>query len=250
MPNKLKRSYPTEAAVPANLKGAYAKADESDEWILVELDDDVPIVQAKKSLEETQRTLKEDLRKANEAKTRAEVNQLPAGKVAVDIEIETLGNAAKAAELTVEEIPTLKTAKTDLEGQLEAVIGERLIEEVAKANGLNEKFVELAKDKKLKFEKKVEKDEEQKDIDVWHVVGEKDGKPDNTKLDKFFETDSFFSKFADTFVSSEGGEGGNGTKQWVSQESGKGGKGTSGATQTINNRYGGTVASLTKTEDK
>ncbi|MET0754051.1 MAG: hypothetical protein ABWZ66_11785 [Pyrinomonadaceae bacterium] len=248
MPNKLKPFYLKKEDVPAGLVDAYEE--KNGRWELIELDDEVPVVKTKLSLEETQRVLKEDLRKANEAKTRAEVSQLPAGKVAVDPEIETLGNAAKAAELKAEDIPGLKTKADELQEVIDDGKDEKLIDEVAKANGLNEKFVELAKDKKLKFEKKVEKDEEQKDVDVWYHVGEKDGKPENTKLDDFFEKDEFFSKFADTFTDSGEGENGTGGRKWVKQESGKDGKTVPGAQTTINNRYGKTLASLMKTSDE
>lgn len=223
---KLLPFYPSEDKVPENLKGAYTKAADSDKFVLIELDDDVPIVKTKKSLEATQVTLKEDVRKAEERATRAETKQLPAGKIAVDPEIEELGTAAKTAGLIVTEIPTLKTKADDLQKVIDAGTAEKLIDEVAKANGLNEKFVELAKDKNLKFEKKTEKVDDE-DTDVWYVVNEKDGATEKQKLETFLEKDSFFSKFADTFTVSdetdEGGEGGG--KKWVKQGSGKDTKG-------------------------
>jgi hypothetical protein len=249
--SKLKPFYPSEDKVPADLKGAYAKDANSDRYILIELDDDVPIVQTKLSLETTQTTLKEEVRKANEKITRLETTQLPAGKIAVDPEIETLGNAAKAAELKAEDIPALKTKADDLQKQIDQTNYEKTIQEVATANELNDKFVELAKDKNLKFEKKTEKDEEKNDVDVWYVTQEKDGNKETIALDKFFENDPFFSKFADTFASSDEGNGngeGNGSgKKWVKQESGKGGKAVPGAQKTIDSRYGNTVKDLTKT---
>jgi hypothetical protein len=220
---KLKPFYPSEDKVPAGLKDAYVKDANSDRYIVIELDDEVPVVKTKLSLEETQKVLKGDLQKANDAKTRAEANQLPSGKVAVDPEIETLGNAAKTAELKVEEIPTLKTKADDLQKVIDEGKAEKLIDEVAKANGMNEKFVELAKDKKLKFENKTEKIDDE-DIVVTYVVKEKDGTTEKQKLGEFLEKDSFFSKFADTFAASE--EDGEVTgRGWVKQGSGKETKG-------------------------
>lgn len=245
MPNKLKHFYLKKEDIPAGLVDAYAE--NNGRWELVELEDDVPIVQTKKSLETTQVTLKEDLRKTNEDKTRAEANQLPAGKIAVDPEIEKLGNAAKAAELKAEEIPALKTAAADLQKQIDATAYEKTLASVAEDHGLNDKFIELAKDKNLKFESRVEKDGDDKTT-VWDVVSEKDGKTEKHKIDDFLEKDSFFSKFADTFSDAESGDektGENGGKKWVKQSSGKESKPVPGAQKTISNRYGGTIKSLT-----
>lgn len=223
---KLLPFYPSEDKVPDNLKGAYTKAADSDKYVLIELDDEVPVVKTKLSLESTQKTLKEDLRKAEDKATRLETKQLPQGKVAVDPEIEELGTAAKTAGLTVTEIPTLKTKADDLQKQIDETNDEKAIQTVAEAYELNEKFVELAKDKKLKFEKKTEKDDEKKDVDVWYVLKTTDGKTESQKVPEFLEKDSFFSKFADTFsISDEGGGGDDGGKKWVKQGSGKETKG-------------------------
>ncbi|HEY0428999.1 MAG TPA: hypothetical protein VGC76_14555 [Pyrinomonadaceae bacterium] len=231
MPKKLKHFYAKKEDVPAGLVDAYEERD--GRWELIELDDDVPIIQNKVSLENTQRTLKEDLRKAEDRATRAEAKTLPTGKIAVDPDVEELGNAAKTAGLTAGEIPTLKTKADELQGKLDAVDYEKTVETVAAANKLNDKFVELAKDKKLKFESKKEKDDDKNETEVWYVVQEKDGKTERQKLGEFLEKDNFFSKFADMFAAEDAGDGdgdpgesqGSG-KKWVKQESGKKAKGT------------------------
>lgn len=241
--------FDKKSEIPEHLQADATEID-GDKWEL----DAAPILKKNKELLGKNATLTTRAEEAEAAKDAAEAQaadwkgkaKIPDDQKLVAKDIAELGEAAKEAGLVVDEMPTLKTAKADLEGQLEVVKGERLIEEVAKANQLNEKFVELAKDKKLKFEKKVEKDEEQKDVDAWYVVGEKDGKPENTKLETFFETDPFFSKFADTFVSDENANGDGTTKKWVKQETGQNGKPAQAAQGTIDNRYGGTIKALTK----
>jgi hypothetical protein len=236
--------------IPEHLQGEAKEVDGKFEL------DAAPVLKKNKELLGKNATLTTRAEEAEAAKEVAEAARdewkgkakIPDGQKVVPEDVAELGTAAKEAGLVKDEIPTLKTAKADIEAQLEAVKGERVVEEVAKANELNEKFVELAKDKGLKFEKKLEKVDE-KDVDVWYVVGEKDSKPENTKLDDFFEKDAFFSKFAGDFTNSGEGENGTGGKKWVRQESGKDGKTVPGAQTTINNRYGKTVASLTKTED-
>jgi hypothetical protein len=252
---KLKAFYLKKEDIPAGLVDAYVE--KNNRWELDELENDVPIVQTKNSLEETQKTLKEDLRKANEAKTRAEASQLPAGKIAVDPEIESLGNAAKAANLTTTDISSFKTKGDELQGKIDELQGkldasesEKTLASVAEDHGLNDKFVELAKDKGLKFESRTEKDDEKNDVTVWDVLIDKgEGKTEKQTIADFLEKDPFFSKFADTFSDSESGDektGENGGKKWVRQSSGKNEKPVPGAQKTINSRYGGTVATLTK----
>lgn len=249
---KLKAYYLKKDDIPAGLVDAYVER--NGRWELEELEDDVPIVQTKKGLETTQTTLKEDLRKANEAKTRAEANQLPAGKIAVEPEIETLGNAAKAANLSATDLTNFKAKAeeqegkvAELQGKLDANEYEKTLASVAEDHGLNKRFIELAKDKKLKFESRKEKGEDDKETTVWDVVTEKDGKPETQKIGDFFEKDSFFSQFADTFTDSEEGQqtGENTGKKWVKQNTGKEQEPVPGAQKTITNRYGGTLKSLT-----
>jgi hypothetical protein len=113
--------------------------------------------------------------------------------------------------------------------------------------------VKLAQEKNLKFESRTEKGEGEgaEDITVWDVVTDKgDGKTEKQAIGDFLEKDSFFKEFADTFSDSEEVQKTEtGTRKWVKSESGKEQKPVPGAQKTISNRYGGTVALLTKTTD-
>ena len=110
--------------------------------------------------------------------------------------------------------------------------------------------MELAKDKNLKFESRTEKDDDKNDVTVWDVLTEKDGKTEKQFIGDFLEKDSFFSKFADTFSDSGGGEKtAGGGKKWVKQSSGKDEKPVPGAQKTITNRYAGTLKSLTNQKE-
>jgi hypothetical protein len=224
---KLKFFYLNKEDIPAGLVDAYVE--KNGRWELEELEDDVPIVQIKQSLERTQTTLKTQVTDAENRATRAEAKAMSAGKVAVDPDVEELGNAAKAAGLKTTELAGFKTkgdelqGKIDeLQGKLDAVDYEKTLASVAGDHGLNDKFIELAKDKKLKFESRTEKDEEKNDVTVWDVVSEKDGKTEKQSIGDFIEKNSFFSKFADTFSDSEEGQKTEtGTRKWVKSESGK-----------------------------
>jgi len=252
---KLLPFYPNADAVPADLKGAYAKAADSEKYVLIELDDDVPIVQTKKSLEATQTTLKEDARKANDRAVRAEAKAMPDGKIAVDPDVEELGNAAKAAGLKTADISTFKTKADEFQGKIDELQGkldageyDKTLASVAEDHGLNNKFVKLAQEKNLKFESRTEKGEGDEEATVWDVVVDKgEGKTEKQFVGDFIEKDAFFSEFADTFSDSENGQKTeNGGKKWVKQSSGKNEKSVPGAQKTIDSRYGGTVATLTK----
>jgi len=253
---KLKFFYPNKEAIPAGLVDAYEE--KNGRWELIDLEDSHPLVQNKVSLEATQTTLKEDARKANERAVRAEAKAMPDGKIAVDPEIETLGSAAKAANLSATDLTNFKAKAeeqegkvAELQGKLDAVAYERTLASVAEDHGLNNKFLKLAKEKGLKFESRKEKGDDGEEATVWDVLQEKDGKTEKQFVGDFLEKDEFFSEFADTFSDSAEGQqtGENTGKKWVKQTSGKESKPVPGAQNTIKNRYGGTVAALTKQAD-
>lgn len=216
----LKTFYANESEIPENLKAAYVA--KNGRWELDDLANDHPVVVTKADLETNNKELKKLNTSLNQEKARLESSSLPEGKVAVDPEVEKLGQAAKAANLKAADIPTLATKAEDLQKQIDASTREKTITDVASSLGYNDKFVELAKDKNLSFEKATEKVGD-KDTDVFYVVSEADGKTTKTKVDEFLKTDSFFSKFADTFAGeAQTREQG---KQWTKQNSGKQEKG-------------------------
>jgi hypothetical protein len=122
--------------------------------------------------------------------------KLPAGHKVVSEDVAELGEAAKAAELQKDELPTLKTAKVDLQKQIDEFQGEKTLDEVAKANGYNARFIKLAREKGLKFEKATEK-VNGTDTDVWNVL---DAEGKKSKVSDFVTTDDYFKDFAETFT--------------------------------------------------
>ncbi len=163
--------------------------------------------------------------------------RIPTGQKLVAEDVAELGEAAKEAGLVAGEMPTLKTAKADLQSEIDGLKGEKVIDEVAKTYGFNNRFVLAAKDKNLKFEKTTEKIDE-KDTDVWQVLG-----ADNTKIkvDDFLKTDGYFKEFADTFAAEQKKDG----VQLAGQRSANDGKTIPAAQATINSRYAGTLKAMT-----
>ncbi len=123
-------------------------------------------------------------------------SKIPAGQKIVAENVAELGEAALAAGLVKDEMPTLKSSKDDLQKKIDGYENEKVVSEVAAANGFNNRFVLAAKDKGLKFEKSIEK-VDGKDIDVWNILGADNSK---TKVKDFLESDAYFKEFADTFT--------------------------------------------------
>lgn len=139
--------------------------------------------------------------------------KIPTGHKVVAQDVAELGEAAKAAEISKDELPTLKGAKADLQSKIDAFEGEKVISDVAQSLGFNNRFAAMAKDKNLKFEKTTEK-VDGKDVDVWNVVGSDNSK---TKVGDFIKQDAYFKEFADTFASADK----SGGKRYLGQESGQ-----------------------------
>jgi hypothetical protein len=114
--------------------------------------------------------------------------KIPAGQRLVAEDVAELGEAAKAAEISKDEMPTLKTAKADLQSKIDAFEGEKVIAEVVGAENLNELFKRDAREKGLKFEKQTTT-VDGKAVDTWFVKGEADAK---TKVSDFLQSDEFF----------------------------------------------------------
>ncbi len=193
----LKHYYENETDIPDNLKGAYVA--KGGRYELAELDKDHPVVKKNKELLGTNSTLTSQNNELLHEKVRLETSSLPEGKVAVEPEIEKLGNAAKAANLKASEIPALSEKVNTLQTQIDSFGIEKTIDEVASDNKYNARFKQLAKEKGLKFEKGTEK-VDGKEMQVWNVVGENNVK---SKISDFLTTDSFFKEFADTFTDNQ-----------------------------------------------
>ncbi|HXG86524.1 MAG TPA: hypothetical protein VNI84_21075 [Pyrinomonadaceae bacterium] len=122
---------------------------------------------------------------AKEWKSKANI---PVGQKLVADDVAELGEAALAAKITKDEMPTLKTAASDLQSRIDAFEGEKVIGEVVRAEKLNELFTRDARVKGLKFEKQTAT-VDGKVLDTWFVKGEADAK---TRVDEFLKTDEFF----------------------------------------------------------
>lgn len=131
--------------------------------------------------------------------------KIPSGQKLVAEDVAELGEAAKAAELTKDEMPTLKTAKADLQGKIDTFEGEKVIGEIALAKNLNNRWQVMAKDKNLKFEKTTEKVDGKDAFD--YVVLNADGT--KTKVEDFNKTDGYFKEFAETFKQEKNSKPGN-----------------------------------------
>lgn len=153
-----------------------------------------------KDLSADAKSLETENQRLNSEVNRLKSSSLADGMVAVEPEIEKLGNAAKKAELKLSEIPTLKTAKDEADAKLNNILSKEVIQTAADATGLNKLFVTMASDKNLQIETKTEKDDKGADITKFYQVAENGSK---TALDEFLKTDSFFAQFAETFVAGD-----------------------------------------------
>lgn len=226
----LKTFYENETDIPENLKGAYIA--QNGRYELDTLSNDHPVVTTKKSLEESNRTLKTQNSDLLQDKTRLESSALPEGKVAVEPEIEKLGQAAKTAGLKISEIPTLKTKSDDLQKQVNRLTGEKQFREVLDAEGVDaDLFFDLWGEQDLPTIEKAKETVDGKEQEVSRVVT-KDAAGAETKqaFDDFLKGQPKFAKHYDKLKTSqgEGGENGGGSRQWVKQESGTGGGKESG----------------------
>ena len=177
------------------------------------LDKNKELLKDNSKLRETNESLTADLETAKTTATEWKGKaKLPAGHKIVADDVADLGEAAKEAGLLKDEMPTLKTSKEDLQKQIDSLKGEKVIDEVAKANKLNNRFKLTAKDKGWKFESATEKDADGKDKTVWNHIGADGAK---TKVETFFETDEYAKEFYPTFKEESDGN------TWVNQESGK-----------------------------
>lgn len=160
----LKTFYDNETEIPENLKGAYESKNGRHE--LRDLEKEHPVLLKNKELLGKNSTLTTENQRLNSDVTGLESKSLPDGKVAVDPEIERLGNAAKAANLKPADIGTLKTqAET-----LKASFAER---EKADKQGL---IADAMGWKRSEFSKYV------KDLEIAETEEEKDGQ----KVKSFF----------------------------------------------------------------
>ncbi len=180
-----KSFYQNETDIPADQKGAYVS--KNGRWELTDLDSDHPTIANKTELETTQRSLKGQIttltNQANDLQqklTIAETKNLPQGMVAVAPEIKELGEAAKQAEIDKDEMPTLKTAKADLEKEINSLKGEKVFDEAADALGWKRaEFKRLAKDLNIVAEDVKDGDET---VKKFFVAG-KDSDNKETKIE-------------------------------------------------------------------
>ncbi|HXG85095.1 MAG TPA: hypothetical protein VNI84_13830 [Pyrinomonadaceae bacterium] len=104
----LKPSYDSEDKIPDNLKGAYV-ADSSGTWILDDLDKEHPILRKNSELQREKNTLSTQNTKLSNDKTLAESKSIPEGYVAVKAEDAPVIEKFRAAGVSLEELPQLKT---------------------------------------------------------------------------------------------------------------------------------------------
>lgn len=209
----LKNYYASEEEIPEGLKSAYIA--KNGRYELDILDTTHPAIVAKNEIETKYSTVKSENQENLNKLARLEGNSLPQGKVAVDPEIETLGNAAKQCDLSADQIPALKTKSDDLESKIESIKSEAVTAKAVAAIGLNpNKFLKLKGERNLSIETVAD----EKDGEKFFVVSKDDKGVESKKdLDEFLKTDDFFGTFYGDLKLSDDG------KQWVEQESGTGG---------------------------
>lgn len=139
----LKPYYANETDIPENLKAAYIA--KNGRYELDELEKEHPVLAKNKELLSKNSTLTTENQRLNSEVTRLESAGLPEGKVAVEPDIEKLGTAAKAANLKVSEISTLKTEADTLRTQLTNSQKDAKLDAVADALGFKRaEFKKLA----------------------------------------------------------------------------------------------------------
>ena len=138
---------------------------------------------------------------------------VPAGQELVTTKQAALGKAAEAAEIAEDELPTLKTAKADLQKQIDAIDEQKIRAEAATSVGKKfENFDDHATAKNLKFSKKTEKQGD-KDVDYYVVLGkDNEGKDTETRISDYVKDKSLPDAKED-----------GGDRRYIGQESGNGG---------------------------
>ena len=214
----LQNFYEKESDIPKGLKAAYIA--KNGRYELDELSETHPVVIAKNEIQGKHDTVKQQYReKANEV-ARLDAKGLPDGKVAVDPEIETLGNAANNAELTADEIPNLKTQSDELQKTIDSMKSDGIIRKALESNGMNvDKFFALKGETSIAVET-VKEEKEGKTTDKYIVVSKDDqGVETKRDFDEFVKENDKFKPFYDDLKLS-----GEERKTWVTQESGDNGK--------------------------
>lgn len=163
---------------------------------------------------------------------------IPAGQKLVSDEVAELGEAAKTAEIGKDEMPTLKTAKADLQKQIDDAANEKTIAEVAKATGRDvESLKEHVAAKGLKFETK-EETVDGKNV-VKFIAVRQDGDAEvKTDATEYFEKTASHVKLAESEQS--------GFQYPRQKPDNQSNSKVPAAQATINSRYGKTIATLTK----
>lgn len=184
-----KTSYPNKEAVPADQIGAYKQDPNSDAWILTDYEDDHPLVVTKKSLEQTQITLKGQITDLQNQVTTANSKALPEGMVAVLPAVKELGETAQGSGLTKKEIPGLKTRADQAEAKLREKEEAETISSIADENEVNRiAFGEHVKANNLKFETKTEKVDDKDVITRFVVTTDGEGKEVKTSIAEYLKT--------------------------------------------------------------
>jgi hypothetical protein len=179
--------YTNETDIPADQKGAYTQ--KNGRWELTDLDDEHPVVVAKKSLETTQTTLKTANSDLQQKLTIAETKVLGDGMVAVAPEVKELGETAQNLGLKKTDIPSLKTRAEAAETKLTQKEKSELDERVAAAAGKNPNaWKEHATANGLTYKEKTEKDEKGSETVSFVVVTKgDDNKEVETPLKDYVE---------------------------------------------------------------
>lgn len=202
----LKTSYPTQDAIPDNQKGAYIERD--GKWILDDYDSDHPLV--KKRDELLTKVAKHD-EALDEVNTKLEValkRQVPSGKKVVDSDVAKLGEAAKQAGLTEDELPKIITERDELKKDKEARDSESVLEKAAGSAEITnvDAFKKLDAARKLRFETTTVNGETK--YQVIQTVDGKDVKNDFTR--EWVEKNEDLKPFTAAFYSDPGNGEGNG----------------------------------------
>jgi hypothetical protein len=131
---------------------------------------------------------------------------IPADKQIVDKEVAELGEAAKAAQIFKDEMPTLKTKADDLQAKLDARDAEAINTKVAEMSGKDaQAWREHATANNLRYEKRTEKvDNEDKEYFVVFKKGE-DGTETEAKLSDYLTSSAAHVKDAEDAVQKKSG---------------------------------------------
>lgn len=142
---------------------------------------------------------------------------IPAGQKIAPEDVVELGEAAKEAGLAKDELPTLKTAKADLQNKLDAIDEQKIRSDAAASVGKKfENFDDHATAKNLKLSRKTEKQGD-KDVDYYVVIGkDSEGKDTETRISDYVKDKSLpdVKEVGNRVLGQESGNDGRAGSEW------------------------------------